>query len=452
MSNSMSWRAVAIRSLRAVAGFAAAVPTAALAAGPTYSIGAIANISSTCAGQNAEVEQAVDPMLNYVYEEWMGCSGIAFARSVDGGVTFSAPISVPGSGGSNTNSWDPTVAVAPDGTVYAAFMRASGGQWYPVVAASFDHGVTFPQVTSLIPPDAKNWGDRPFIAVGPDGAVYVTWDYGPERTSVTYLCSSSGSCAFATGDLNVVMQKSTDGGKSFGPMVYVSPGFPASGGDSAPLVIEPNGRIDVLYQGYSVTNLVTYSLNPAYSYSTSSTDGGHTWSAPIQVGPQAGTMSLAEWWIDGDIAMDAAGNLYATWDTQGTNSDGTANDIGWLSYSTDHGQHWSSPIQVTPDKLNVPHIIQVTGGGMGIAYVAWLSDNNPQGYALYLRPFSVMHGWLSGPIQVSQAFGDPSVWPGDTFGISTTSPNNVVLSWGSAIASGGKKSDIFAAPVTVSFH
>src|SRR5213082_2075504 len=111
-------------------------------------------------------------MLGYVYEEWMGCQGIAFARSVDGGITFSDPISLPGSVGSNVNSWDPALAVAPDGTVYAEFMLAKGGQWYPVVAASFDHGVTFPQVTSLVPPDAKNWGDRDFIAVGPDGRLH----------------------------------------------------------------------------------------------------------------------------------------------------------------------------------------------------------------------------------------------------------------------------------------
>ena len=205
-------------------------------------------------GKNAEVEQAVDPRLGYVYEEWMGCRGIAFARSTDGGRTWGAPVSLPGTVGSNLNTWDPAVAVAPDGTVYASFMLSRSGQYYPVVDASFDHGASFTQSSSLIPPDPKNWGDRDFIAVGPDGTVYVTWDYGPERTSITYVCASNGSCAFATGDLNVVLQKSTDGGKTWSKMSYISPGFPASGGDSAPLVAEPDGRIDVLYQGYQVTN------------------------------------------------------------------------------------------------------------------------------------------------------------------------------------------------------
>ena len=421
--------------------------TPALGAGTTYSVGPIADISASCSGQNAEVEQAADAKLGYVYETWMGCRGIVFARSTDGGRTFDTPISVPGSIGSNVNVWDPAVTVAPDGTVYAAFMIAKGSQWYPIVAASFDHGVTFPQVSSLLPPDPKNWGDRPFIAVGPDGTVYVTWDYGPERTSVTTICATNGSCAFATGDLNVVVQRSTDRGKTFGSMVPISPGFPASGGDSAPLVVEPNGRVDVLYQGYQITDTNTYTMNPAYSYFTASTDQGRTWSTPVRVGPEGGTMSLAEWWIDGAVALDAGGNLYAVWDTQGSD-----NDIGWLSYSTDHGQHWSAAIQVPSDQLNVPHVMEVAGGGAGIAYVSFFSSSDPRGYAQYLRTFSITKGWLSAPVQVSSEFGDTSVWPGDTFGISTLSPTDLVLSWGSATPSSAKKSDIFAAHVAVQLH
>ena len=249
---------------------AAAVLVGASRASAGITVGPIADLTAGCSGQNAEVESASDPLFGYVYDVWMGCSGIAFARSTNGGLTWSTPVVVPGSVGSAYNSWDPAVTVAPDGTVYVAFMLGHSSQWYPVVAASFDRGQSFTQVTQLVPPDEKNWGDREFLAVGPDGTVYLTYDYGPNRTSVTFLCAASGSCGYATGDVNVVMQKSTDHGRTFGPMTYVSPGFPASGGDSGPLVVEPNGRIDVLFQDYPITDTTTYAMAPGVEEFTSS--------------------------------------------------------------------------------------------------------------------------------------------------------------------------------------
>jgi hypothetical protein len=406
-------------------------------------VGPISNVSGTCSGQNAEAEQAVDPSgSGYVYEVWMGCRGIGFARSVNGGRSFGAPLTLPGSSGSASTTWDPAVAVAPNGTVYATFIVSKGSQYYPVVVASFDHGASFPQVTSDIPPDAKNWGDRPFLAVGPDGTVYLTWDYGPERASIVYVCAHVGSCAFSAGDLNVVMQKSIDGGKTFSKIVPISPGFPWSGADAAPIVVEPSGRLDVLYQDFP-TNPTTHVLSPGTNLFTSSSDGGATWSTPVAVGASAGTMALAEWWIEPSIGIDAAGNLYGVWDTQGSTA-----DIGWLSYSTDHGATWSTPIQGPADQQNVPHIMQVTGGASGIAYVGWLSPSDPRGYALYLRPFSVASGWLSAQQQISVQFGDPTVWAGDTFGLSTLGRNNIAVSWGSAVPGANKKSDIYATTVT----
>jgi hypothetical protein len=417
--------------------------TAAVAwAGTTsYTVGPNVNLSASCSGQNAEVLQAVDRSLGYVYESWMGCRGIAFTRSTDGGRTFSTPISVPGSVGSNVNVWDPAVTVAPDGTVYAAFMIAKSSEYYPVIATSFDHGLTFPQVASLLPPDQKNWGDRPFIAAGADGTVYVTWDYGPNRTSITYLCAAAGSCAFATGDLNVVIQKSNNHGKSWGPIIPVSPGFPASGGDSAPMVVEPNGRIDLSYQGYHITNTTTYTMDPANTYFTSSGDGGASWSKPVLLGPANLTMSLSEWWIDGDFSADSAGNLYATWDTQGSE------DVGWLSFSKDQGKTWSALARVTGSDGNAVHIMEVAGGGSGIAYVSWLTDASGA-YQLFVRPYSITKGWLTGPILVSAQSGDVSVWPGDTTGINVLSDSKVVLSWGSGVLVNNQpKSQIFAAVV-----
>ena len=402
-------------------------------------VGPITEISHGCGGQNAEVEQAT--WHRFVYEAWIGCNGIGFVRSADGGRSWTAPVTMPGS----ANGWDPAVAVAPEGVLYVSFMNSNSTYAYPVVDTSFDFGRTFRQQATLRPPDKNNWGDRDFTATGPHGVVYLTWDYGPSAALVTSICTPGGSCAFATGDLNVVIQKSTDYGRTWGPMVHVSPGFPASGGDSAPMVVEPSGRIDMEYQGYDIYNLKTYAMNPASTYFTSSTDGGRTWSPPVQVGPSAGTMSLAEWWIDGALGSDAAGNLYITWDTQGVST-----DVGWLSYSANHGGTWSAPIRVTPDTGNATHIVQVAGGTAGTAYVGWLADNSPGGYAQYLRTFSISRGWLSGPQVISSQFGNASIWPGDTFGISTLagSSHALVLSWGGAVG-GAANSEIFAAPVFV---
>jgi hypothetical protein len=209
------------------------------------------------------------------------------------------------------------------------------------------------------------------------------------------------------------------------------------------MVLEHNGDIAIAYQGYDIYNTTTYAMNPAYTYFTESGDGGATWSKPVRVGAAAGTMSLSEWWIDGAIGEDAAGNLYITWDTQGATT-----DIGWLSVSTDHGRTWSAAIRVTPDTDNATHIVEVAGGRPGIAYVAWLADNAPGGFAEYLRPFSLQHGWLSGPVVVSRQYGDPSIWPGDTFGISTLPGARIALSWGSAVG-GSQNSAIWATAVKV---
>lgn len=412
----------------------------------SYTVGTPTDLSTACSGQNAETIQAADPAANAVYDVWMGCKGIGFAGSPDGGATFSTPLTLPGSTGRNgSRSWDPAVTVAPNGTLYAAFMVTRSGLTYPVVDVSTDHGASFKTVGQIVPPDANNWGDRDFITAGPDGTLYLTWDYGPSAAAVTSVCAASGSCSFATGDVNAVLQKSTDGGRTWSAMSHISPGYPNSGADSAPVTVEPDGSVDVLYQGYAVTDVPTDDLGTARTYTTRSTDGGATWTPPVAVGPGAGTMNTGEWWIDGSEALGPDGTLYATWDTQGPNS-----DTGWLSYSQDHGATWSTPVQAPADTLNVPHIMQVVAGPPGIVYVGWLSSSDPRGYAQYLRTFSTTRGWLSAPLQVSQAFGTATVWPGDTFGLSALAPDRLVLAWGSAVAPTASNASIWAARVTVS--
>jgi hypothetical protein len=397
------------------------------------------DISASCPGNSSEVEEAFAPP-SYIYAEWIGCGGIGFARSTDSGQHFGTAMTVPGSAGF---SWDPAITVAADGTVYAAFMhadpQASGPSNFPVVAASHDHGVSFPQVHSDRPATG-NWGDRDFIAAGRADHLFLTWDYGPSSAEVKTLCGEGGSCAFSHGDLNAVIQTSSDGGATWGPITHLEPGFPLGGGYSAPLVIRPDGSVDVLYAAHP-TDPGTGQLHPGYEYFTSSPDGTHWPAAPGRLWPGQGTLSVPEWWIDGDISTDSAGNLYVTWDTQTA-----VGDVGWLTYSQDGGRTWSAPLRVTPDTDNAPHIVESAGGGPGIAYIAWQTSAPAQGYATYLRPFSIQRGWLGPAIQVSAAYGDARIWPGDTFGISWLPDGRISLTWGSAVGA-SRSSAIFAAVV-----
>jgi hypothetical protein len=422
---------VAVTVLLGLLGVAAATAPAARAAAP------ITEVSGNCAGQNAEVEEATAAP-NLIYQLWIGCGGIGYARSTDGGATYSAAVEMPGSGG----GWDPSIAVGPTGIVYAAYMLNSGGFEYPQVSASFDQGATFTQTTALRPAASGNWGDRDFIAVGPDGTIYVTWDYGPDASNVKLLCSSGGSCAFSAGELNAVIQKSTDGGLTFGPITPIGPGYPTMGGYSAPVLVSPSGTVDSLYWGHQ-TDPGTFTLHPGFEYFTDSTDGGTTWpSSTLQLFPSDGSIALPTWWIDGDLAIDAGGTLYATWDTQAP-----AGDIGYLTFSTDGGTTWSTPVRVTPDSDNAMHDVEVVGGASGTAYVAWQTSAPSQGYATYLQTFSTTTGLVGTPAQISVSFGNASVWPGDTFGLATMPGNQIALSWGSANGT-SSTSEIYATVVS----
>jgi len=406
------------------------------------SVSPVTEVSKGCAGRNAEVVTATGAP-QYVYDLWIGCGGIGFARSTDGGLHFGTPMTAPGSRG---RSWDPAIAVAPDGTVYIAFMHKATGHMYPVVGASPDHGASFPQVSPLLPAKSGNWGDRDFIAVSSTGTVYVTWDYGPSAALVTFICAPNGSCAFKTGDVNTVIQRSADGGKTWGPIIPVDPNFPRGGGYSAPVLVEPDGQVDLLTWGHFVGPAPSWALHPGHEFFASSANGT-TWPTPrTEIGASAGSIALPTWWIDGDLSRDQGGTLYATWDTQTS-----AGDIGWLSFSTDDGKSWSAPVRVTPDTGKAVHIVQVLGGAAGVAYVAWQTDAPAGGYATYLRPYSPGKGWTGPRANVSSKFGNPRIWPGDTFGLAPLPggpATRLALSWGSAV-SGNSNSEIYAAVVTL---
>ena len=125
--------------------------------------------------------------------------------------------------------------------------------------------------------------------------MYLTWDYAPTAKQLRVQCARGGSCSFAAGELNAVIQRSADYGRTWGPIVSVSPGFPAGGADMAPLLIGRDGRVDVLYQAMAITDPESLALGPGHLYFTSSDDSGKTWSRPVTIGPQVLPWSADRW-------------------------------------------------------------------------------------------------------------------------------------------------------------
>jgi hypothetical protein len=340
-------------------------------------------LSRSCPTGNAEPVQAASGL--YVYDAWIGCGSIGFARSTDGGRKFGPATTVPSPGFAD-HEWDPAVAVAPDGTVY------------------------------------------------------VTWDYGPPGDPVKIRNSPGGSDWYTAGEFNAVVQKSSDGGRTWTDPASVSPGFPLGGAYSAPIVAEPDGTLDVLYWQHP-TDPDTLAVSPGHEYFTRSTDGGATWSTPVAVDPGAGTIGLAVWWIDGSLAVDSAGNLYAAWDTQAK-----GHDTAWLAWSSDGGQHWSRRLRVTSSKrrrgVKLENLVEVAAAGRRDVYLGWQTVSTHGFYATYLRRLSVGHGWTSRAVKISTGFADARGWPGDTIGISVEPSGAAVLSWGQT---GTGVPDIYAA-------
>ncbi|MDQ6798784.1 MAG: exo-alpha-sialidase [Actinomycetota bacterium] len=267
----------------------------------------------------------------------MGASGgggdrrTVVSSSDDGGKTWSSPVDAQGPD-EHVREIAPPV-VGPDGALYMAWRNRDDPSTAPhpiVVAKSTDGGATFTR-TSL-----GDVGPAPTTAPAPAGSSgYPRMAVDPKNGAlyVVYV-------GFNFGDLDAIIQHSTDGGATWSPPLRVNDDPKGTGvRQLGPKVaVAPNGRVDVSWLDTRATYPSAIVPKPAGNgdvYYASSSDGGATFTANRRVSDRSinlddgllGRIGTYTWWGPVAAPLGTDSVLFAWGDSRNGNVDTDTSDI-----------------------------------------------------------------------------------------------------------------------------
>jgi BNR/Asp-box repeat len=296
-----------------------------------------------------------------------GCRSLTSTVSFNGGRSWHETL-LPGltvaSGGSYERTSDPWVTFGPGGRAYfvALGFNETNPQNGVYVSASDDGGATWGDPVA-VHSGTQLFDDKEAIVVDArddspyKGRVYVGWDWidaseqQPEQ--IAY---------------------SDDGGRTFTPPIQVTnQGFSIG---IVPL-IGPGGIVHAVWLNYG--NQITG--NQITMRAAHSTDGGRSWSVPVEIS-QVAAVGISGSRTGAGIPSAAidprSGALYVVWQdarfTPGT-------DQTVLSRSTDGGETWSAPQRVSDGPGGSPNFTPAVAvspeGWVGVSYYSL--RNGPSG-------------------------------------------------------------------------
>ncbi|MEU0468879.1 MULTISPECIES: sialidase family protein [Amycolatopsis] len=171
-----------------------------------------------------------------------------------------------------------------------------------------------------------------------------------KSTSGTLLAFAEGrvnDCGDA-GDIDLVLKRSTDGGRTWSPLEVINSGDGDTHGNPVPIVDQQTGRI-VLISTYNAGLTggknceVPCARTPHVQYSD---DDGLTWSTPVDISAQASRPEWNAWYASGPVhgiqltKGPHRGRLVFGVNAETAEGTDVVANHGALVYSDDHGQTW----------------------------------------------------------------------------------------------------------------
>lgn len=314
---------------------------------PQPALGTDVNTSNNGSPQN-ETAAAVDPTNpNHVVaaanDYRLGDASCGFYNSINGGGSWSAQMLPRLIVGGTTNAYDgagdPSVAVDVNGVarVGCLHFERNGEQQNAIVV----HTVTFNDSDNIATVASEKviesfsssvFHDKPYIAVGPGGAVYISWtefSYDAagnyQSAQIRFAYKASGASGFT-----ILSSPVSDNPDNQGSVPVVSGGYV--------YVAWLN------YTGAMQIRIDKAAINPA----TGTLTGGFGTDVMVRaITPIPSPFTGQNFRINSFPTLAAGGgNLYLAWAQRGSGSDEA--DIAF-SRSTDGGTSWSTPLRVNSD-------------------------------------------------------------------------------------------------------
>ena len=242
---------------------------------------------------------------------------ILFARSEDGGKTFSAPLNLSrskggdGKGRLDRRTWSNgslDLAIAADGTVLAAWTEYHGALW---LARSVDGGASFSSPHRIAGDNARP-ARAPSLAAGPGRMVHLAWAVGEDP------------------DAALRVARSADNGASFGAPQLVGSG--AGQADAPRIAVDAGGVPHLVF-----AQRLNAGERSEVRYTRAAQEGRFAPARTLSGGPRDGGAAYPM------LASDGGDGLTVIWENLGRN--GHAQSLG-ITLSRDGGRSFSAPARV----------------------------------------------------------------------------------------------------------